>query len=206
MDRAARRERFQRVFGPTELALASVAVVAALLFQRTLSFRVLILAGAVAFAWASGRRVPLLGTCLVMAGIVAANLLVPVGRVLAVWGPFRITQVALREGIEKAVTFEALIYISKAGIRSDLRMPGRFGSLLSAAFRCYERILEIRVKLKPATFFEDLDEVLLSVYDDGALLADGDRGEAPRRGRAGTVILVLIAAAAWTPLLATGVR
>ena len=49
MDRAARRERFQRVFGPTELALASVAVVAALLFQRTLSFRVLILAGAVAF-------------------------------------------------------------------------------------------------------------------------------------------------------------
>ncbi|HSV55540.1 MAG TPA: hypothetical protein VLH39_00340, partial [Magnetospirillaceae bacterium] len=95
MDRLGRRERAARFFDPNALAAAGAAVAIALLFQPLLVPRAAILLGAMAFAWATGRRVPVLGTVLVMAGITAANLLVPVGMVLAAWGPIRVTETAL---------------------------------------------------------------------------------------------------------------
>lgn len=207
MDRLARTERARRLFGPYALAAAGLAVVAALLFQPRLGPRAAILAGAVAFSWATGRKVPILGTALVILGIVGANLLVPVGRVLAVWGPIRITETALKEGIEKAVTFEALIYISKATIRSDLRIPGRTGTLIGSALRCYERILETRIRLRRETFFRDLDGILLGIYDEEIPAARGRTSAVPiGRGAAGTVVLILAAAAAWLPYLVRAIR
>jgi hypothetical protein len=207
VDRLARAERSRQIFDPHSLAAAGLAVVAALLFQPRLGPRAAILAGAMAFAWATGRKVPLLGTAFMILGIVGANLLVPVGRVLAVWGPVRVTETALLEGIERAVTFEALIYVSKAAIRSDLRIPGRAGTLIGSALRCYERILETRIKLRRATFLRDLDEILLGIYD-GELSSPPERPSAKTSGRggAGATFLVLAAAAAWLPYLVRAIR
>ena len=203
MDRLARTERARRVFDPYALAGTGLAVVAALLFQPRLVPRVAILLGAMAFSWATGRKVPILGTALVILGIVGANLLIPVGKVLAAWGPIRLTETALLEGIEKAITFEALIYVSKATIRSDLRMPGRAGGTMSAALRSYERILESRVRLRRASFISDLDEVLLSIYDTDDFRKPGQAHPNPvGRGKAGNVFLALVAACAWIPYLA----
>lgn len=207
VDRLARAERARRVFDPNTLAAAGLAVAAALLFQPRLGPRTAILFGAMAFSWAAGRKVPVLGTALVILGIVGANLLVPVGRVLAVWGPIRVTEIALLEGVERAVTFEALIYVSKAAIRSDLRIPGKAGATISSALRCYERILETRIKLRRASFMEDLDAVLLAIYDEELSVAPGRPAAGPMgRGPAGTVILVLAAAAAWLPYLIAFLR
>ncbi len=202
MDRLARAERSRQVFDPYSLAATGLVVVAALLFQPRLGPRAAILLGAMGFSWATGRKVPVLGTALVIAGIVGANLLVPVGRVLASWGPIRVTETALLEGVEKAVTFEALIYVSKAAIRSDLRIPGRAGTLIGSALRCYERILETRIRLRRATFLRDLDDILLGIYDE-ELSRSPDRPSAKPAGRggAGTTLLVLAAAAAWLPYL-----
>ncbi len=207
MDRLALAERARRIFDPYALAAAGLAVVAALLFQPRLEPRAAVLLGAMAFSWGTGRKVPVLGTALVVLGIVGANLLVPVGRVLAAWGPIRVTETALREGIEKAVTFEALIYVSKAAIRSDLRLPGRFGGTIASALRCYERILETRIRLRRASFLEDLDAVLLAIYDE-ELSRSPDRPSAvpTGRGAAGTAFLVLAAAAAWIPYLVRAIR
>lgn len=202
MDRSGRAERSRRLFDPYALAAAGLAVAAALLFQPRLAPRAGILAGAMAFSWVTGRKVPVLGTALVIAGIIGANLLVPVGRVLASWGPIRVTETALMEGLEKAVTFEALIYVSKATIRSDLRIPGRAGNLIGSALRCYERILETRIKLKRTTFFRDLDEILLGIYSEELFVDRNRPSRVPAgRGSAGTVLLVLAAAAAWVPYL-----
>ena len=196
----ARRERFTRDFNPYMLAAAGVASVLALLFQPRLLPRLAILVGAQVFTWASGRKVPLLATSLVILGIVAANLLVPIGRVLAVWGPFRITETALYEGIEKAITFEALIYISKATIRSDLRIPGRMGKTIGTALRSYERILETRVKLHRTTFFSDLDDVLLSIYDmEAPMEADGTARVATGGKAVWNALLILLVLLAWLP-------
>jgi len=204
VDRLARRERFTRVFSPYALAAAGILVVFALLFQPRLGPRIAILVGAQLFTGLSGRKVPVLGTLLVILGIVAANLLVPIGRVMVSWGPVRITETALREGIEKAITFEALIYVSKACIRSDLKIPGKLGNTISTALRCYERILETRVKIHRASFFSDLDSVLLSIYDMDNL-PEAERTATPSKNRrkTGTLLLIVLAAAAWLPYLLT---
>jgi hypothetical protein len=112
----------------------------------------------------SGRRVSLVMAALVMAGIIGANLLVPLGRKLAEWGPVVITELALREGIEKAVTFEALMMISKACLGSSFRLPGRFGRFFAEALRSYDRFLEKKKTIRLASPMKDIDELLFSVY------------------------------------------
>jgi hypothetical protein len=124
-----------------------------------------------AAAWLSGKKVSPLATIIVSAGIVAANLLVPVGRVVAHLGPFRITETALLEGAGKALVFEGLIYISKASILPGLRLPGRFGSLVAAAFVYYDRIVEYKGSVRPSTLIEDADRLMLKIWDEP--LAEG---------------------------------
>ena len=114
MTRPERRERWESLFDPTRLALTGVALSAALLCQPHLAGRIAILLAAAAAAWLSGRKLSPLMTVMVIASIVGANLLVPLGKKLASLGPITITEIALLEGLEKAITFEALMFISKA--------------------------------------------------------------------------------------------
>ena len=108
-------------------------------------------------AWLSGKKVSLPATLLVSFGIVFANLLVPVGKVLVVLGPFKVTEIALIDGIGKALVLEGLLYVSKATILPGLRLPGRFGALVAAAFVYYDRIVEYKGSIRPATLIEDAD-------------------------------------------------
>jgi hypothetical protein len=164
MDRAKRREWWEASFSPNRLALAGAALSLSLLLQPSLTGRLLILLFAVAAALASGRKLSPIMTVTVMAGIIGANLLVPMGRKLAEFGPLIITELALLEGVKKAVTFEALIFISKACLGPGLRLPGRLGSLFADAFRLYDRILEHRSHVRIKTFMIDIDGILNSVY------------------------------------------
>lgn len=165
MTRPERRERWEARFNPARLAMTGVALSALLLFQPSLWGRVAMLFGAAVAAWLSGRRLSPLTTALVMAGIVGANLLVPIGRVVAAIGPFRVTETALLSGLGKAVTFEALMFISKACLGPGLRLPGRFGEFFAEALRGYDRILEHKASVKLAGFMKSVDEILVSVYD-----------------------------------------
>lgn len=163
--RARRATAFESLFAPWALALAGALVSLAFLFQPRPELKLLLFLGFIAVALASGKKFSLLATLLVSLGIVAANLLVPVGKVLVSLGGFKITEAALLDGFDKAITFEGLIYISKASIRPGLRIPGRFGSIVGQAFVYYDRIVEYRGKIKVATIFEDADALMLSVWD-----------------------------------------
>jgi hypothetical protein len=125
-----------------------------------------------AAALLSGKKVSIAATLFVSAGIVAANLLAPVGKVIAAIGPLKITQTALLDGLGKALVFEGLVYISKASILPGLRLPGRFGSLVARAFLYYDRIVEFKGSLKPATFIADADSLMLKVWDEGLEVED----------------------------------
>lgn len=180
--RARRAEAWDAFFGLRALGMAGLVLAIALLFQPSTPIR-----GAMALvfalaALASGKRVSLLTTLLVSAGIVGANLLVPVGRVLARLGPLVVTEQALREGIDKALTFEGLVLLSKACIRPGLSLPGRLGAVVAAAFSYYERILEYRGKIRAASFLRDADELMLAVWDSGGPEA-GLRPSATARAR-----------------------
>ncbi|HOX91330.1 MAG TPA: hypothetical protein PLC54_00305 [Spirochaetales bacterium] len=164
--RLARRDSWESAFSPGPLALAGAALSLTLLFLPGLSGRLFIFAFAALCAWACGRRLSVATTAIVMAGIVGANLLVPLGRVLVKFGPIIITETALLEGLEKAVSFEALVLLSKASLSPALRIPGKLGSFFSEALRTYERVLEHKLSIHATTFFRDIDAVLISVYDE----------------------------------------
>ena len=196
MTRSQRRERWESMFDPARLALAGVALSAALLAQPHLAGRVAMLLAAAFAAWLSGRRLSPLMTMLVLASIVGANLLVPLGKKLASFGPMTITQIALLEGLEKAITFEALMFISKACLGPALRLPGKFGAFFAEALRGYDRILERKGSVRMATFFKDIDEILLSVYyernDDVAATLDEYRQASKKPGRGDAILAVAV--------------
>lgn len=183
--RAARRESWEASFSPWMLAAAGAAISIAFLFQRSIPVRAAMFLCFLVVAWLSGKKVSLLATVFVSLGIVAANLLVPVGKVLYRLGPLVVTQGALEDGIGKALVFEGLIYISKASVLPGLRLPGRFGSLVASSFVYYDRIVEYKGKVRASKLIEDADSLMLELWDES--LARGSAGtetapEARRRG------------------------
>jgi len=166
--RSARAARYDAFFEPSLLAIAGLLISIAFLFQKATLLKIFIFIFFYFFAKSSGKKTSIITTILVASGIILANLLVPVGRVMAKWGPLTITEDALMGGIDKAFTFEGLIYISKASIRQGLKLPGRFGSIVASAFRYYDQIIEYRGRVHASTFFSDVDELMLKVWDSAA--------------------------------------
>jgi uncharacterized membrane protein len=162
--RGARRERWEALLPARASAAIGAILCLALLFSPSLPIRASLAALFVAAAWLAGKRISPAAAALTSVGIVAANLLVPVGRVMAIFGPIRITQTALLDGLEKALVFEGLLYASKAFIRRGLGLPGRLGAIVASSFESYDRIVERKIRLKPATFIEDADRLLMEVW------------------------------------------
>jgi hypothetical protein len=166
--RAERRDRWESLFSPWAAAGAGAAISLAFLFQRSLPLRAAMFLLFFTAAGLAGKRVSALATIFISAGIVAANLVVPVGRVLAQIGPFKITETALLDGAGKALVFEGLICLSKASILPGLRLPGRFGALVAAAFVSYDRIVEYKGSVRPATLVADVDRLMLFMWEEPA--------------------------------------
>jgi len=196
--RGLRRTRYEALFAPWALAATGAAVSIAYLLQPSLLLRAAMFLLFMAAANASGKRISISATLIVSAGIVAANLLAPVGKVLWKLGPLAITQNALRGGLEKALTFEGLVYISKATILPSLRIPGRFGSIVASAFVYYDRIVEYKGKLRPATLISDADQLMLRVWEEPPARFTPD--EHSRRPLAGSLILAGAVGASYVAL------
>ncbi len=166
MDRNKRRERWQKAFKPNLLAAAGLGASLILILSPFLFIRIAIFTLAGVAAWLSGRKLSPFMTFFVMAGIVGANLLVPVGRILWQWASITITETALLNGIERAITFEALVLISKATLNPALKLPGKAGAFLTDSLVFYEYLLSCKPKIRLKTFIADIDALLNSVYNE----------------------------------------
>jgi hypothetical protein len=197
--RALRRERWAALFSPSALALSGAAISVAYLFQRSLAIRAAMFLCFLLATLLSGKKASLVATLVVSAGIVAANLLVPVGKVIALLGPFRITETALVDGLGKALVFEGLLYASKASIAPGLRLPGRFGALVASAFVYYDRIVEYKGAIRPATLVEDADALMLKVWAE--VPAEARAAVAVRGKSLPTLALVAAVVASYALLL-----
>ncbi|OQB96590.1 MAG: Heptaprenyl diphosphate synthase component I [Spirochaetes bacterium ADurb.Bin110] len=164
--RIARRERYEKYMEPWIAAVLGAAIAIFFLLQKGIVLKLLYLILFVFWTWISGKRFSLISTFAVIAGIILANLLIPSGRVLFKIGPFVITEFALIDGFSKALTFEGLMYLSKAAIMSGLRFPGRFGAIIAQAFRYYDHIIEYRGKIHPKTIVQDIDNLLQTMSID----------------------------------------
>ncbi|MFP3089530.1 Gx transporter family protein [Treponema sp. TIM-1] len=125
------------------------------------------------YARLTGKKIAPLFTLFIMAAIVFCNLLVPYGRVLAEFGPLRLTQGSLLSGLHKAITLEGLFFLSKAAIGSDLRFPGRFGFFIGESFRLFDRLIEQKGRITRKHFIEGIDALLVELSAEEASAAPG---------------------------------
>ena len=101
--------------------------------------------------------VPALATC---TAIVAFNLVPPLGRELfTIWG-FPVTQGALLAGLDRAVTFEGLLLISKATVSRDLVLPGSLGRVISETFRYFGLISGRKTRISLRNSFASIDALM----------------------------------------------
>jgi heptaprenyl diphosphate synthase len=162
----------RRIFPSRDLLFAGLIMMAAFLFNpstltRGMQFLLFALCARI-----TGKKINPLTILPVMAVVVLCNLLVPYGRVLAEFGPFRLTQGSLLGGLHKAFTLEGLVLLSKTAIGSELRFPGRFGVFVSEAFRLFERLTEQKGRITRKRFIEGIDTLMLEL--------SAEEGSAPK--------------------------
>lgn len=145
-ERVDRRVIFRThlVLSPAHLLVGGLLLIPGFLLQQSLLLRYAEVAGYMLLAAACGRRVLILPNLVAVAGIVAANLASPFGRVLVSLGPLPITGGALEDGLYKASVLIGLIYLSRLAVRDDLVLPGRFGALIARSFFFFGLITEGR--------------------------------------------------------------
>ena len=168
-DREERRLRRGRnwasLFGSSELLVAGLLMLLLFLFNPSTMFRFSQFVFFCFIAWFSGKKNNPLVSVLLMVGIVFFNLLAPYGKVLAEWGPLRVTQGSLLAGLQKAVTVEGLLMLSGACVKRDMRLPGKFGALVGESFRLLELLRERKGALRHGNIIEGIDWLLLELED-----------------------------------------
>jgi heptaprenyl diphosphate synthase len=150
----------QDIFNADELFVAGLLMALIFLLSRSLPGRVVQFLFFCLLAVLLGKKINPFAAFIFMAGIVFFNLLAPYGKVLAIFGPLRVTQGSLFAGLEKAVSLEGLLMLSRACIKSDLRLPGTIGSLLGESLRILELMREKRGMIRRGHIIAGIDQLM----------------------------------------------
>jgi len=195
-----RREVYESVFGARALFIAGLLIMPALLFNPSTESRCLQFLFFWFLVWLSGKKTNVLFTFLVITVIVAFNLIIPYGRVLFSIGPFKVTSGALAAGIHRAVTLEALVMLSKASIRQDLKMPGAFGELLGESLRIFSVMTGGKYRVTGNSLGKNLiveiDNLMLELSEEEIPQSPGG---VTRTKPVGYVILAVVITLSWLP-------
>jgi heptaprenyl diphosphate synthase len=200
--------RWDTLFRPDELFCAGLLMALIFLFSPALLGNRPAAAHAAQFiffcllARLSGKKINLLATTLFMAGIVFFNLLAPYGKVLAAFGPLRITQESLFAGLDKALILGGLLMLSRACIRRDLKLPG-IGSLLGESLRILELMREKKNIIRRGHVIEGIDNLLLEMETIGIYEPNTSPGKLGRNAKSLMLLCGMITLTAVAGLLPT---
>ena len=192
--RKRRPDLIGRIVARRDSFLAGVAALPAFLFLNRLEGLLALVPLFILLTILAGRRFRPVFPIVATLGIVAANLLMPSGRVLLSLGSVSITSGALLLGARKSLTFVGLVYLSFFSVRPGLKLPGRFGGLFARVIYYFERLLEADKRLDRRDALGSLDRFLWKVFppdpsERPAVLAReraaGGREEPTARTRAG---------------------
>ncbi|MDR0322995.1 MAG: heptaprenyl diphosphate synthase, partial [Treponema sp.] len=156
----SRKEIYENTFSAKALFVAGILMMPALLFNPSTELRVLQFLFFLFLVFISGKKTRLPSVIIIIAGITAFNLVIPYGRILFSVGSFNITEGALRAGIHRAVTFQALVMLSKASIKQDLKMPGAFGELLGESLRIFSGMMDRKISVTGKNLIAEIDNLL----------------------------------------------
>ncbi|MDR1127068.1 MAG: Gx transporter family protein [Treponema sp.] len=167
-----------------DLFIAGLIMAAALVFNPSTWGRVVQFLLFWVFATLLGRKNNVLVMSLVIVSIVFFNLLVPYGQVLGSFGGFRLTKGALLMGIRRAVTVQGLFMLSKVCVSGDLRIPGRFGSLISESFRIFAFLGQRGEHLKKREAWKNRERIIdrldALLFELGGLCTSAEKAPASR--------------------------
>ena len=145
------------------LFVAGLLMALIFLFNRFMEIRIAQFLFFCLLALVSGKKLNLFATAIFMISIIFFHLLAPFGKVLAVFGPLRITQGSLYAGIDKALTVSGLVILSRVCVKNDLKLPGTIGSLLGESLRMLELMRERRGMIKRKHIISGLDQLMLEM-------------------------------------------
>ncbi len=197
-----------------EVSARALFICGALLFppfllQQDIVVRAVLVVSFFVLNLLSRRRVRILQSVLVAAGIVAFNLIIPTGRVLASPLGLLVTESALKSGIMKATAMTGLIFLSRFSIRPGLRLPGRIGGLIGRSLFYFEAIMGQRRRIDRRDVIGSVDALLLSVTEQAerneATPAEDGGGNLTRLRRkpGGLAALIALVALNWAVYAAT---
>lgn len=188
---------FHRLISPGVLIVAGVAAIPSFLFQSNLILQIVQVATFFIAAAALGKRIRLLPPLIMLVSITLLNIFTPIGKVLFSVGRFSITLGALRLGLQKALTLIGLIYLSRATVRSDLRLPGKFGSIITKTFYYFDQIYEKWSTIPRQPIIKRLDALLTSIYGQERLSEENNR-EKQSMGLPGYCIIAVFLLVQWS--------
>ncbi|MCL2008765.1 MAG: hypothetical protein FWG77_11850 [Treponema sp.] len=159
-----RREKiYNDLFTAPELFASGIIAMPAMLFNPALHLRVTQFLFFYFLCWLAGKKYKPLITIIIIFLIVAFNLIVPHGEVLFSIGRLNVTHGALMTGIQRAITLQALIMLSRLSIRKDLKFPGRFGELLGESFKVLAQFTELGKRIRVKSLMADIDELMVEL-------------------------------------------
>ena len=170
----------------------------ALLFNPSTEFRVFQFLFFWFLAWLSGKKINPLPVIFVIFGIVVFNMIIPYGKILFSIGPFKITQGGLFAGINRAVTFEALVILSKATVRSDIKLPGVFGEVLGESLRIFSVLIGRKHHITAGNLIADIDNLMIELSCEDTGTAEFQE---VRTKPLGYIILAAVIVVSWLPFV-----
>jgi heptaprenyl diphosphate synthase len=193
-----RLEAYENFFGAKALFIAGLVIMPSLVFNPQTEARVIQFLFFCLLVWLSGKKINPVFTFLTILFITVFNLIIPYGRVLFSICAFKITSGALKAGIHRAVTLEALFMLSKVTIRQDLKIPGAFGEILGDSFHIFSVMMSKKNRVTGRNFLADIDRLLLELSEENISNADV---QITRTKPVGYVILALVVILSWLPWL-----
>ena len=191
-----RREIYKNFFGAGALFIAGLAIMPALVFNPQTETRIVQFMFFCLLVMLSGKKINPVFTFLAIFFITAFNLIIPYGKILFSVGAFKITSGALKAGIHRAITLEALLMLSKVTIRQDLKIPGTFGEILGDSFRVFSVMMSMKNRITVRNFFVDIDSLLLELSEENI---DNSDVQITRTKPVGYVILAVVIVISWLP-------
>jgi len=189
-----RREIYENIFSAKTLFIAGLLIMPALLFNPGTEYRVIQFLFFWLLAWLSGKKINPVLTIFVIFFIITFNLVIPYGKVLYSFGMFKITSGALTAGIHRAVTFQALIMLSKFCIRGDLRIPGAFGELLGESLRIFSVMTDRKYQMTGKNIIAEIDSLMLELGAENTLQSNIQK---TKTKPVGYVVLAAIIIISW---------
>ncbi|MDR0585401.1 MAG: Gx transporter family protein [Treponema sp.] len=206
--RISRRRQWDGLFSGGGLFAAFLLMALLFLANRSTPSRILQFVFFCFLAWLSGKKIKPFTSALIMAGIVFCNLLAPYGKILAAWGPLRITEGSLWGGLGKALTLEGLVMLSAACVKAAPNLSGGLtgpGAPLAESFRMLELMRERRGLIRRGRVIEGIDSLMLELDAAPDVPAAPTEAGGPRKKHSRNVkgFLLLAGMAALTAAIGT---